>query len=95
MVWIFKPPVTQREVQPVTRRDTVEAAVKSDIEDLGDLVGVEPSLAAAAIKLAQAIDGDDGRMLPALTRELRITMKALADGRDDEDDDDADLGTAA
>lgn len=79
------------------RAENVEAAVRSDIEELGDLAGVEPSLAATAIKLAKAIDlggGDDGRMLPALTRELRITMKTLADGRGDgEDDDDADLGT--
>lgn len=81
------------------RAENVEAAVRSDIEELGDLVGVEPSLAATAIKLAKAIDqggGDDGRMLPALTRELRITMKTLADGRGDGDgDDDADLGTPA
>lgn len=78
-------------------RDTVEKAVRSDIEELGDLAGVEPTLAATALKLAQAIDqggGEDGRMLPALTRELRITMKALVDGRGGgEDDDDADLGT--
>lgn len=78
-------------------RDTVEKAVRSDIEELGDLAGVEPTLAATALKLAQAIDqggGEDGRMLPALTRELRITMKALVDGRGGgEGDDDADLGT--
>lgn len=79
------------------RAENVESAVRSDIDELGDLVGVEPSLAATALTLAKAIDqggGEDGRMLPALTRELRITMKALADGRGDgEDDDDADLGT--
>ncbi|THJ75822.1 hypothetical protein E7Y31_03320 [Candidatus Frankia alpina] len=71
----------------------VTAAVRSDIDALGDLVGMEPSLAAAAVKLAGEMDsggGDGGRLLPALTRELRATLVALAGGRDqgDEDDDD-------
>lgn len=78
------------------RQQTVKSVVQSDIDELGDLTGVEPSLAAAALKLADAIDTDDGRNLPALTRELRITLKALFDARGaDEDDDDGDLGTPA
>lgn len=71
----------------------VTAAVRSDIDALGDLVGMEPSLAAAAVKLAGEMNSggrDGGRLLPALTRELRATLVALAGGRDqgDEDDDD-------
>lgn len=77
----------------------VETAVRNDIEELGDLVGVEPSLAATALLLAEAIDGAgnvDMRLLAPLTKELRATLKALADGRsDDEDNDDADLATPA
>lgn len=83
----------------MVRKDSVESAVKTDIEELGDLAGVEPTLAAVAGCLAAAIDKaavEDPRILPALTRELRITMKALADGQGgDEDDDDAELGTPA
>lgn len=70
---------------------SVEAAVRSDIDELGDLVGIEPSLAATAYRLAQAIDyggGEDGRMLPALTKELRLTLKQLTDGRSEGEDDD-------
>jgi hypothetical protein len=74
--------------------DPVTAAVRSDVEALGDLVGMEPSLAATALRLAAEVDaggGEGGRLLPALTRELRATLAALAGGRaptdDDEDDD--------
>lgn len=78
------------------RQQTVKSVVQSDIDELGDLTGVEPSLAAAALKLADAIDASGGDGLPALTRELRITLKALFDARGaDEDDDDGDLGTPA
>ncbi|HZN76012.1 MAG TPA: hypothetical protein VFC00_30645 [Micromonosporaceae bacterium] len=83
----------------MSRQPTVKSVVQSDIDELGDLIGIEPSLAATALKLAEAIDtggGEDGRMLPALTRELRITLKALFDARGaDEDDDDAGLATPA
>jgi hypothetical protein len=78
------------------KRGDVESAVRDDIGELGDLVGLEPSLAATAYRLAQAIDADeDGRQLPALTKELRSTLKALMDGRVEEDDDEfGDLASA-
>lgn len=80
------------------RAVSVETSVRNDIEELGDLVGIEPSLAATAYCLAKAIDGgggEDGRMLPALVRELRMILKQLTEGRTGgEDDDDSDLGSA-
>lgn len=78
-------------------RGSVETAVRGDIADLGDLVGIEPTLAATAFQLAKAIDdggGEDGRQLPALTKELRLTLKQLTDGRSEGGDDD-DLGDLA
>ncbi|MEU9888663.1 helix-turn-helix transcriptional regulator [Sphaerisporangium sp. NPDC051011] len=70
---------------------SVAAAVREDIEALGDLTGLEPSLAQMACRLATAIDaggGEDGRLLPALNRELRATLAQLVEGRAKEDDDD-------
>jgi hypothetical protein len=80
----------------------VEQAVRSDVEQLGDLVGVEPSLSEMAYRLAREIDGtaecetcgeqvpaqDDGRTLPQLNRELRQTLAQLLEGRAADDDDD-------
>lgn len=76
----------------------VETAVREDIEAIGGLVGVEPTLAEMAYRLASDIDGgggEDGRLLPALNKELRATLKQLLDGRpaEDEDDDLADLAS--
>ncbi|USQ82640.1 hypothetical protein NFX46_01960 [Streptomyces phaeoluteigriseus] len=86
----------------------VEQAVRSDVEQLGDLVGVEPSLSEMAYRLARDIDGrakcetcgeqvpaqDDGRTLPQLNRELRQTLAQLLEGRAADDDDDlGDLGS--
>jgi len=81
---------------PSPKRGPVETAVRDDIGELGDLVGLEPSLAATAHRLAQAIDdGEDERQLPALAKELRATLKALMDGRVEEDDDEfGDLASA-
>jgi len=81
---------------PVPKRGSVETAVRDDIGELGDLVGLEPSLAATAFRLAQAIDGgEDERQLPALAKELRATLKALMDGRVEDDDDElGDLASA-
>jgi len=74
----------------------VESAVRDDIAEMGDLTGVEPSLAATAYQLAKAMDGgEDPRQLPALAKELRSTLKVLSDGRvEDEDDEFADLASA-
>ncbi|MEW1719786.1 hypothetical protein [Streptomyces sp. NPDC093109] len=74
----------------------VETAVREDIEAIGGLAGVEPTLAEMAYRLAVDIDGgggDEGRLLPALNKELRATLKQLLEGRpaEDEDDDLADL----
>lgn len=85
---------------PVTGRyssnsASVEAAVRSDIEELGDLTGLEPSLAAMALRLAAEIDAggsEGGPSLPALNRELRVTLGQLIEGRGDGQDDDDELG---
>lgn len=86
----------------------VGTALAEDIEALGDLVGMEPTLAATAVRLARQIDGHrpvqcdecgssvqvpaDPRILPQLTRELRATVTALLEGRTVDDEDDDDLG---
>lgn len=58
--------------------DTVEKAMLGDIEALGQLFGIEGSLAAIALKLGRAIDGaDDPRELAALSREARSTLTDL------------------
>ena len=83
---------------------SVEEAVRSDVEQLGDLIGVEPSLSEMAYALARSIDTaatgecqtcgeavggpDDGRTLPQLNRELRQTLTQLLEGRTADDDDD-------
>ncbi|GAA5048243.1 hypothetical protein HNP84_000217 [Thermocatellispora tengchongensis] len=75
----------------------VEKAVRDDVDQLGDLVGVEPSLSEMAFTLAREIDaggGEDGRQLPALNRELRATLAQLLAARAPEEDDD-DLGDLA
>lgn len=76
----------------------VEQAVRDDVEAMGDLIGVEPSLSEMAYTLAREIDGEggeDGRLLPQLNRELRQTLAQLLEGRasDDDDDDLGDLGS--
>lgn len=75
----------------------LEQTVRADIAALDELAGIEPSLAATAVVLAQAIDGgagEDGRDLTKLTKELRGTLEQLAAGRrgvvEPEDDDDLD-----
>ena len=75
----------------------VEEAVRSDVEQLGDLVGVEPALSEMAYRLAREIDaggGEDGKQLAQLNRELRATLAQLVEGRAEGDDDD-DLGDLA
>lgn len=82
----------------------VERMVRGDVEALGDLVGVEPSLSEMAYTLAHQIDvaaagecgecgsaipGRDSSMtLPQLNRELRQTLAQLLEGRATDDDDD-------
>jgi hypothetical protein len=86
----------------------VEQAVRADVEQLGDLVGVEPSLTEVAFALAGRIDAaqtaecetcgepiaQEDRLLPQLTRELRQTLAQILEGRAPDDDDDlGDLGS--
>jgi transcriptional regulator with XRE-family HTH domain len=86
----------------------VEGALTEDIEALGDLSGMEPTLAEVAYRLARQMDGQrpvscddcgstvdvpsDPRLLPQLAKELRATVAALVEGRAVDDDDDDDLG---
>jgi hypothetical protein len=80
----------------------VEKAVRDDVEQLGDLAGVEPSLSEMAYTLARRIDAaatgeceacgeavaQDDKLLPQLNRELRQTLAQLVEGRAADDDDD-------
>ncbi|MFJ5888092.1 helix-turn-helix domain-containing protein [Streptomyces californicus] len=84
----------------------VELALADDIENLGDLMGMEPTHAAVAHRLARQMDGhhpvpcdecgasvyvpNDAKILPNLARELRATVAALVEGRAGDDDDDDD-----
>ncbi|MER7002219.1 helix-turn-helix transcriptional regulator [Dactylosporangium sp. NPDC000555] len=76
----------------------VQSSVREDVDLLGALEGVEPSLAELAFRLAQAIDdggGEDGRQMPALAKELRSTLlelRKLTAARRADDDDDDDFG---
>ncbi|MFG2899535.1 helix-turn-helix domain-containing protein [Streptomyces zaomyceticus] len=95
------------ELEPVGPVGPVGAALADDIEQLGDLTDMEPTLAATAVRLAEQIDGGrplpceecghlvrglvDARSLPQLTRELRATVAALMEGRTVDDNDDDDL----
>ncbi|MEU3667546.1 hypothetical protein [Streptomyces virginiae] len=75
----------------------VEKAVREDVEALGDLVGVEPSLTELAHRLAREVDllpSEDTKLLPQLSRELRQTLGQLLEGRAADDDDDG-LGDLA
>lgn len=80
----------------------VETAVRGDVAELGDLSGIEPSLAEMAFTLAGRIDSaatgecetcgeavaQDDKLLPQLNRELRQTLAQLLEGRAADDDDD-------
>lgn len=76
----------------------LETTVRKNIEDLAELLDLEPSLAQMAYGLAGAIDaggGEDGRQLPALNKQLLATLAAITAGRrgradPDPDDDDLD-----
>ncbi|MFD5057422.1 helix-turn-helix domain-containing protein [Streptomyces sp. NPDC058394] len=80
----------------VPQYGAVETAVREDIEQLGELVGIELSLSQMAYALAGEVDagGEGGRQLPSLNRELRQTLAQLVEGRATDDDDDlGDLGS--
>lgn len=71
---------------------TVEQATQDAVDELAagsPLNGVERALAQSALVLARAMDADEGdsRQLAGLTRELRATLKQLADAMPVTDDD--------
>lgn len=71
---------------------TVEQATQEAIDELSagsPLNGVERALAQSALVLARAADSDagDNRQLAGLTRELRATLRQLADAMPVTDDD--------
>lgn len=74
---------------------TVEVATRAAIDELAagsPLNGLEQALAQTAMVLARAVDaeeGGDSRQLAGLSRELRATLKQLADSAPVPDDDDA------
>jgi hypothetical protein len=58
--------------------DSVAAAIRADIEAMDELVGIEGSLAAMAIKLGTLIDGElDPKVVATLIREARTTLTDL------------------
>lgn len=63
----------------------VERAVRGDIEALGDLDGMRPSLAATALALARELDAGTETSTAALARELRETLAALTAASEAED----------
>ncbi len=75
---------------------SVETAVREDIDALGDLSGMQPSLAASALALARSIDSADERNVAALAKELRATLgQLMGDGAGSDDDSLGDLGPTA
>ena len=84
------------------RTGVLEAQVRADLVEFGDLdaLTMEPSLAATAYALAARIDeggGEGGKQLPQLVKELRATIEQLLGGRrapgdgDEGDDEFGDL----
>lgn len=63
-----------------SRGGAVLAQARLDIEDLGDLADVEPTLAQLIYALASAVDAG-GDKLPSLAKELRETLKLLIGAR--------------
>lgn len=57
----------------------VEQAVRGDIAQLGELTGVQPSLAATAVTLARTLDWEDPKQHPMAARELRETLRLLSE----------------
>ena len=66
----------------------VETAVRGDIDAIDVTGSTARSLAAAAINLAAKLDADAGMATAAVSRELRETLKALADAAGDDDGSD-------
>jgi DUF1365 family protein len=74
--------MTERECGPV------EAAVRGDVDAMDVTSSVARSMAAAAFNLARKLDQDAGMATAAVARELRETLKALAEAAGDDDGSD-------
>lgn len=67
----------------------IERTVREDIERLGELTGVAPSMAELAYRLAQSLDSStklEGRELAPVAAQLRATLEAIAEAVGDPDD---------
>lgn len=79
----------QPSVDEPAHGPTLAETVSRDVAALTPLVGLEPSLAASALRLAEEIDAGagEGRYLAALNKELRATLEQLFTGRQAEPED--------
>lgn len=59
----------------------IEATLRRDLDAMETLTGLEPSIAAAALRLAQEVDQATGEDVPRLMREFRATLVQLGAGR--------------
>ncbi|MFC9089005.1 hypothetical protein [Nocardiopsis dassonvillei] len=67
----------------------IETRVRTDIDALGDLVSIQPTLAELAYSLAARLDqgADSGRDHAAVVKELRAVLDALTAKAGDRDTD--------
>lgn len=72
----------------------IELEVREDIGRLGELDGMECSLAAMCYELARRMDDaeTDDRSLPAISKELRANLLQLFENRQTNSEADLDLG---
>lgn len=69
------------------RRGQVELATARTLRGIERVHAAHEGLAAAALVLARALDGDAGLATAAVARELRATLTALTAGRSEGGDD--------
>ena len=72
---------------PRRKRGPVEVATAKTLKDLIEVSPVLAAMAAAALKLAQTLDGDAGMATAAVARELRATLESLAQAKGGGGDD--------
>lgn len=64
----------------------LEAKTRAAVEELGDLDGVQATLAELAFALAERMDrGAKGMAAAAIAREIRETLRAMTEAADDGD----------
>lgn len=66
----------------------VEQAVRGDVDAMDVSGSMTRSLVASALNLARKLDTDAGMATAAVARELRETLKALAEAAGDDDGSD-------